>query len=224
MTTQSFSLTDRTQVKRNPGRAVYDREVIYEVLDEAMLGHLAVAIDGEPFVLLTIHTRIGDTLYLHGSNQNRLYRKIAEGAKACISITILNGLVLAHSGLHHSMNYRTVVLFANGEKVEDREEEWRVLEALVEQIVPGRWEDSRQPTLQKLNATMVIAFPINKASAKVRDGPPINTDADRELPIWAGVMPIKLCTQAPITDTAGQEVPVPEYVRDYEKLPSVSLP
>jgi hypothetical protein len=122
------------------------------------------------------------------------------------------------------MNYRTVVLFANGEKVEDREEEWRVLEALVEQIVPGRWEDSRQPTLQKLNATMVIAFPINKASAKVRNGPPINTDADRELPIWAGVMPIKLCTQAPITDTAGQEVPVPEYVRDYEKLPSVSLP
>ena len=224
MTTQSSSPTDRTQVKRNSNRAVYDRESIYEVLDEAMLCHLAVAIDGEPFVLPTIHTRIGDTFHLHGSNQNRLYKKVAEGATACISITILDGLVLAHSGLHHSMNYRSLVLFANGEKVKDREKKWRVLKALIEQIVPGRWEDSRQPTVKERNATMVIAFPINEASAKARNDPPVDTEADRKLPIGAGVMPIKLCRQAPITDTAWQEVAVPEYVRDYEKLPSVSLP
>ena len=215
MTTQSFSPTKRSQLKRNPKRAVYDREVIYDILDEAMLCHLAVAIDSEPFVLPTIHTRLGDKLYLRGSNQNRLYKKIADGATACLSITILDGLVLARSGLHHSMNYRSVVLFAKGEKVEDREEKRRVLEALVEQIVPGRWGDSRQPTEQKLNATTVIAFPIDEASAKARNCPPIDTDADRELPIWAGVMPI--------TDTAGLDVPIPAYVRDYEKLPKVSL-
>ena len=224
MTTQSFSPTERSKVKRNPKRAVYDRDVIYDTLDEAMLCHLAIAIDGEPVVLPTIHTRVEDTLYLHGSNQNRLYKKIAEGTPACISITVLDGLVLARSGLHHSMNYRSVVVFGNGRKVNDRYEKQRVLEALVEQIVPGRWEDSRQPTEQELDATMVIAFPINEASAKVRNGPPIDTNADRDLPIWAGVVPIKLCAQAPITDTAGQNVPVPEYIRAYEKLPTVSLP
>ena len=224
MTTQSFSPTERSQVKRNPRRAVYDREVIYDTLDEAMLCHLALAIEGEPVVLPTIHTRLGDTLYLHGSNQNRLYRKIAEGAPACISVTILDGLVLARSGRHHSMNYRSVVLFGKGSKVNDQAEKQRVLETLVEQIVPGRWEDSRQPTNQELHATMVIAFPIKEASAKVRNGPPVDTDADRDLPIWAGIVPIKLCAQKPITDTAGQDVPIPAYVQDYQKLPMVSLP
>ena len=202
---------------------MYDRKVIYDILDEAMLCHLAIAIDGEPFVLPTIHTRLGDKLYLHGSNQNRLYKKIADGATAWLSITILEGLVLARSGLHHSMNYRSVVLFAKGEKVEDREEKRHVLEALVEQNVPGRWEDSRQPTEQELNATTVTAFPIDDASAKVRNCPPIETNADRELPIWAGVVPIKLCAQEPITETAGLDVPIPAYVCDYEKLPKVSL-
>ena len=223
MTSESFTPTERTRVRRNPKRATYDREVVHQVLDEAMLCHIALSIDGQPCVLPTIHTRLGNKLYLHGSNQNRMLNTIAEGATACISVTILDGLVLARSGLHHSMNYRSVVLYATGQKVECEDEKRRAMEALVEQIVPGRWEDARQPTQEELNATNVIVFPIDEASAKVRNGPPVDDDRDRNLPIWAGVVPVRLCASEPITDTAGIDVSIPSYVEQYRRLPKAVI-
>ncbi len=219
MASTTFSPTSRTKLNRLPRKGVYDRDLIYAVLDEAMICHVAMTIEGDPCVLPTIHTRVGDVLYLHGSNHNRMFQHLAQGATACLSVTILDGLVLARSGLHHSMNHRSVVLYCQGTLVTDREEKLTALEALVEQIIPGRWEDSRQPTEQELNATSVVALPITEASAKVRTGPPVDDDRDRELPIWAGEIPVKLCAGEPVTDTQGLEVPLPDYVANYSKIP-----
>ncbi len=224
MPTHSFTPTEKTRLRRNPRRAVYDRELIYEVLDEAMLCHLGLSIDGTPCVLPTIHTRIGDELFLHGSTKNRMFKHIADGAEACLSVTILDGLVLARSGLHHSMNYRSVVIFAKGRIVEGVEEKQAALKALVEQIVPERWEDARPPSPNELKATTVMAFPIEEASAKVRSGPPIDDPEDEKLPVWAGVVPVKLCSQPPVTDHAGLDVPLPDYLANYNLLPRVTLP
>lgn len=204
--------TPRTTVRRKPGRGAYDRETIEAILDEGFLCNVAVVVDGRPLVLPTAYARDGEWLYLHGARNNALLRAVLHG-EACVSVTLLDGLVLARSVLHHSMNYRSVVLFGQGEEIVEREEKFAAMRSIVEQIIPGRWEDARLPTDAEVEATLVIRVPIDECSAKVRTGPPIDDDADMQLPVWAGVLPTRPAWLEPVPDPqmpAG--VAVPDYV------------
>ena len=199
---QSDSLqTPRTTVRRLAARAVYDREAIYAILDEAYICHVGFVVDGQPFVIPTIHARLGDTLYFHGSAASRMLRSLRDGIDACVTITLLDGLVLARSAFHHSMNYRSVVVLGKGREVTDREEKTRALDALVEHVVPGRAAVVRPPNEAEFKQTLVIALPLDEASAKVRTGPPIDDEADYALDVWAGVVPLSLVKGEPVRDT-----------------------
>ncbi len=186
----SSPTNSRSRVRRLPNRAAYDRETIDEIVDGALICHLGFVVDGQPFVIPTIHARIGDTLYLHGSSASRMMRHGAAGHPLCATITELNGIVLARSIFHHSMNYRSAVLFGRSRVVDDPAEKLAALEAFSEKLIPGRWADVRQPNELELKATLVVAMPIEDASAKIRTGPPGDEAADYELPVWAGVLPI----------------------------------
>jgi nitroimidazol reductase NimA-like FMN-containing flavoprotein (pyridoxamine 5'-phosphate oxidase superfamily) len=191
-------------VRRLPSRGVYDRETIYAILDEALICHVGFAIPGEnnvqPFVIPTIHWRDGDTLYFHGSAASRMLRTLRGGVDACVTVTLLDGLVMARSAFHHSMNYRSVVVFGNAREVAEREEKLRALERLVEHIAPGRSAEVRGPSESELRQTLVLALPLHEASAKVRTGPPIDDVDDYKLPVWAGVVPLTLVKGEPIED------------------------
>ncbi len=206
--------TERTTVRRLAKRANYDRSTIKAILDEALLCHVGFVIDGQPVVIPTIHTRIDDTLYFHGSVASRMLRSLKDGVDTCVTVTILDGLVLARSAFHHSMNYRSVVVMGKAREVTDREEKLRVLEALVEHVVPGRAAEARRPNEAELLSTLVLALPIQEAAAKIRTGGPIDDDEDYTMPVWAGVLPMKLVPQPPIADR-GVTADVPAYVRDY---------
>ncbi|HYH05937.1 MAG TPA: pyridoxamine 5'-phosphate oxidase family protein [Thermoanaerobaculia bacterium] len=214
--TATIETTDRTRVRRLPKRGVYDREAIYAILDEALICHVGFVVDGAPVVIPTIHWRDGDQLYFHGSSASRMLRNLRDGVDACVTVTLLDGLVLARSAFHHSMNYRSAVIFGKARLVEDREEALRALDALVEHVVPGRSREIRGPNEIELKATMVLAIPIEEASAKVRTGGPIDDEEDYAMPVWAGVLPMKLTTQEPVADT-GVTAEVPEYVRQYKR-------
>lgn len=213
---RSGAPTPRTAVKRLPGLAVYDRNVIYAILDEALCCHVGF-VDGEqPFVIPTNHARINDMLYFHGSPGSRMLRCLASGASVCVTVTLLDGLVLARSLLHHSMNYRSVTILGRGSEVKDREQKWRALEALTEHVTPGRWNVARQPSEQELAVTMIVSFPINEASAKIRTGPPLDEEADYALPVWAGVIPLSLDAGEPVPDPRVAEgIELPAYLREY---------
>jgi len=198
---QSDSLqTPRTTVRRLAARGVYDREAIYAILDEAYICHLGFVVDGQPFVIPTIHARVGDTLYFHGSAASRMLRSLRDGIDACVTVTLLDGLVLARSAFHHSMNYRSVVVFGKGREVVDREEKLRALDAIVEHVVLGRTALVSPPNESEIRQTLVIALPLSEASAKVRTGPPIDEEEDYALDVWAGVVPIRLEKGEPIRD------------------------
>ena len=186
---------DRIRVKREPQRARYDRETIDAILDEAVLCHLGFAVDGQPFVIPTLHARVGDTLYVHGSSASRALRHAGAGAPVCVTVTLFDGLVLAKSVFNQSVNYRSVVVFGTARVVEDAEKT-AALEALTEQLVPGRWNEARQPTAQELKATQILALPIDEASAKVRTGGPEDEPEDLDLPVFAGVVPVYLAAEA----------------------------
>lgn len=186
---------DRIRVKREPQRARYDRETIDAILDEAVLCHLGFAVDGQPFVIPTLHARVGDTLYVHGSSASRALRHAGAGAPVCVTVTLFDGLVLAKSVFNQSVNYRSVVVFGTARVVEDSEKT-AALEALTEQLVPGRWNEARQPTAQELKATQILALPIDEASAKVRTGGPEDEPEDLDLPVFAGVVPVYLAAEA----------------------------
>lgn len=213
-----FVPTERTQVHRHPERAVYERDVVYSILDEALFCHVAYIEDGHPKVIPTIHVRVGDTLYIHGSTASRALRALKDGTDACIAVTLLDGLVLARSGFHHSMNYRSVMIYGMAREVIDPEEKLVAQAALVDQVVSGRSQDTRLPNESELKQTTILAIPLDEASAKVRTGPPKDEEEDYDLPIWAGVLPLKLTPQAPIDDprlTPGLEPP--ENVTDYRR-------
>lgn len=217
-TPESIQPTDRTQVNRLPARGVYDSAAIHRILDEALICHVGLVEDGQPFVIPTIHTRIDDRLYLHGSRASRMLLHAAAGNPVCITVTIVDGLVLARSAFHHSMNYRSVVVLATGEEVTEPAEKGRIFSALVEHVVPGRGRDARMQNEKELNATMLVGFPIDEASAKVRTGPPLDDEEDYALPIWAGVIPMSLAPGPPIPDprlTPG--IPVPTYAERYTR-------
>jgi nitroimidazol reductase NimA-like FMN-containing flavoprotein (pyridoxamine 5'-phosphate oxidase superfamily) len=214
--TATIEMTERTRVRRLPKRGVYDRETIYAILDEALLCHVGFVVDGAPVVIPTIHWRDGDKLYFHGSAASRMLRNLRDGVEACVTVTLLDGLVLARSSFHHSMNYRSAVIFGKATLVEDREEALRALDALVEHVVPGRSREVRGPNEIELKATMVLAMPIEEGSAKVRTGGPVDDGEDYALPVWAGVLPMTLTPGEPIADV-GVTSAVPDYVKQYKR-------
>jgi nitroimidazol reductase NimA-like FMN-containing flavoprotein (pyridoxamine 5'-phosphate oxidase superfamily) len=208
--------SQRAAVKRKPQRGVYDRAAINAILDEGLICHVGFSAGGQTFVLPTIHVRVGDKVYLHGSPASRLLQALAEGAEACLTVTLVDGLVLARSAMHHSMNYRSVVLFGTGSVVQDGAEKWNVLHALTEHLIPGRWADVRVPTEQELRQTLVLAIPIQEASAKVRSGPPLDDEPDYDLPAWAGVIPLGLTASDPVPDLRLRPgVEPPAYAANY---------
>jgi nitroimidazol reductase NimA-like FMN-containing flavoprotein (pyridoxamine 5'-phosphate oxidase superfamily) len=191
-TSHSEAASERTRVRRVPQRGVYDRTAIDAILDEALICHLGLVNEAQPFVIPTIHWRIGDELYIHGSAASRMIEHGAGGAELCVTVTLIDGVVLARSAFHHSMNYRSVVILGRARVVSERDEKLAALTVLVNRFVPGRAEHVRAPNPQELKATTVLALPIAEASAKVRSGGPIDDEQDLVLPVWAGVVPLRL--------------------------------
>jgi uncharacterized protein len=194
MTTRR-DVPEHLRVKREPQRGVYDRETIDAILDEALVCHLGFAVDGQPYVIPTLHARIGDLLYVHGSAASRMLRHAASDARICVTVTLLDGLVLARSVFNHSIDYRSVVVLGTPALVEDVDEKREALHAFTDHIAPGRWEEARQPTDQELKATWILSVPLDEASAKIRTGPPEDEPEDLDLPVWAGVVPIHLAAE-----------------------------
>ncbi len=214
----SFTPTERTQVKRLPKRGMYDHETVFKILDEAFVCHVGFVVDGQPYVIPTNFGRVGETLYLHGSAASRMLRTLSEGIPVCVTVTLVDGLVLARSAFHHSANYRSVVILGTARLVEDPTEKMEALRLFTEHIMKGRWEQIRWPTELELKGTTVLALPIEEVSAKVRTGDPKDDEEDYELPIWAGVLPLPVVPAAPIPDTrlkAG--IAVPQNVAKYSR-------
>jgi len=187
-------------VRRVPSRAVYDRAAIDEILDEAMIAHLGFVHEGQPFVIPTLHARVGDTVYFHGSAASRAIRTLSSGVAACLTVTLLDGLVLARSAFHTSLNYRSVVMLGSATAVAGPDERRLALQAFMERLIPGRWVEVRPPSAKELKGTRVLALPLDETSAKVRTGPPEDDRSDLELPVWAGVIPLHTTAGAPIPD------------------------
>jgi nitroimidazol reductase NimA-like FMN-containing flavoprotein (pyridoxamine 5'-phosphate oxidase superfamily) len=187
-------------VKRHPERGDYDRATIHAILDEALICHVGFAVDGQPYVIPTIHALDGDVLYLHGSPASRMLRTLKDGVDVCVTATLLDGLVLARSVYNHSMNYRSAVVLGRAREVTEPDAKLRAMERVVEHILPGRWAEARQPSEGELNGTTILALPIDEASAKIRTGPPKDFDDDLSLPVWAGVIPLDLRRGHPYPD------------------------
>ena len=210
--------TERTKLKRLPKRGHFDREIVYGILDEGFICHVGFAPEGQPFVIPTGYARVDDQLYIHGSAASRMLRTLSGGIDACVTVTIIDGLVLARSAFHHSMNYRSVVIFGRATIVEDRDEKMAALVALSEHIIRGRWAEVREPTEQEMKATTVLSLPLEEASAKIRTGPPLDDEEDYAMSVWAGVIPLRLEVGEPIKDPRLPEgIEVPQYARDYKR-------
>lgn len=213
-----FQPSPKTRVHRLPKRGHYDRETIYQILDEALICHVGFAEGGQPFVIPINFARVDDTIVLHGAKASRLLKHIEAGNPVCVEATIVDGLVLARSVFHSSVNYRSVVLFGTGRLVTDEAEKMSALEAVVEHLIPGRWQEARLPTKKEMNATSVVSIRIDEASAKVRVGPPADDAEDYALPIWAGVLPIREAPLVPVRDEVlPAEISTPEYVTNYRR-------
>jgi uncharacterized protein len=213
-----MNVTERTTLKRHPERGNHDKSVIFDILDEALVCHVAFVTEAGPVVVPTLFARVNDTLYIHGSAIGRMLRTIAEGVEVCLNVTLLDGLVFARSAFSHSMNYRSVTVFGRGREVTDRTEKMRALAATVEHVAQGRWLDARRPSEKELLATTVIAIPLAEASAKIREGGPKDADADYALPVWAGVVPLRTIAGAPEPDgRLHGEATTPDYVASYAR-------
>jgi nitroimidazol reductase NimA-like FMN-containing flavoprotein (pyridoxamine 5'-phosphate oxidase superfamily) len=210
--------TERTTVKRLAKRGNYDQQTIHAILDEALICHVGFAVEGSPVVIPTIHTRVGETLYFHGSAASRMLRSLRDGVEACVCVTLLDGLVMARSAFHHSMNYRSVVVFGTATEVTDREEKARALTAIVEHVAHGRSADARGPNEIELKQTLVLALPITEASAKIRTGGPIDDEEDYALPVWAGVLPLRIVPGEPVADDKLHPAnALPGYLKHYRR-------
>jgi nitroimidazol reductase NimA-like FMN-containing flavoprotein (pyridoxamine 5'-phosphate oxidase superfamily) len=208
----TFTQTERSTVRRLPARAGYDRATAYAILDEALIAHVGLADGDQPFVIPMMFARSGDAIVLHGSPVSRLLRSMKTGLPVCVTVTHIDGLVLARSAFHHSMNYRSVVVLGVATVVEDLERKAELLDALVEHLVPGRTADARRPSTKELLATIVLTLPIEEASVKVRTGPPLDDEDDLELPVWAGVLPLRLAPGMPVADGDTKGATVPAYL------------
>jgi uncharacterized protein len=190
----------QTRVQRMPARADYDRETIDAILDEALVAHVGFAVEGQPYVIPTLHARVDESVYFHGSSASRTVRALAAGASACLTVTLLDGLVLARSAVHHSVNYRSVVILGQATAIEAASEKMAAIEAFTERLVPGRWGEVRPPTAKELKAIQVLELPLTEASAKLRAGPPVDDEEDYEMDAWAGVIPLDTVAGVPTPD------------------------
>jgi nitroimidazol reductase NimA-like FMN-containing flavoprotein (pyridoxamine 5'-phosphate oxidase superfamily) len=210
--------TARTRVVREPERGVYDRETAYRILDEGFICHVGFTVDGQPFVIPTAYGRKEANLYIHGSAASRMLRQMNQGVPVCVTVTLLDGLVVARSVFNHSMNYRSVVILGGAILVEDQEEKLAALRAISEHIIPGRWDDARQPNERELKATSVLRVPIEEFSAKIRVGPPIDDEEDYSFPTWAGVIPLKMKAGDAISDSKqDSRREAPSYIKKYSR-------
>lgn len=210
--------TSRTRLIRKPDRGSHDRDTVYAILDEGLICHLGFAVDGQPYVLPTTHARIEDRLYVHGSVASRMLKTLKGGTPVCITVTLIDGLVLARSAFHMSMNYRSVVVLGTATEVIDHDHKRRAFKALVEHVLPGRSADIRAPSEQEIKATSVLCLPITEASAKARTGGPVEAEEDYALPCWAGVVPLALQARAPVPDSRlPPDTPLPREVAFYTR-------
>jgi hypothetical protein len=208
--------TTRTRVVREPQRAVYDRDTVNAILDEAFLCHVGFTVEGQPYVIPTSYGRDGDTLYIHGSAASRMLRNLDQGIPVCVTVTLLDGLVLARSVFNHSMNYRSVVILGTATIVDDPAEKLAALRALSEHLIPNRWDDSRRPNEKELKATSVLRLPITEFSAKVRVGPAVDDEEDYSFPTWAGVIPLEMKVGGAIRDERCERE-LPGYLKNYSR-------
>src|SRR5215469_1206804 len=210
--------TERSKLHRLPKRGSHDVQLVHAILDAGFVAHVGFQTEGQPFVIPTLYGRDGDKLYLHGSSASRMLTQLGKSIPACITVTLVDGLVLARSAFHHSMNYRSVVAFGIGQKVEDGERKLRALRTISEHLLPGRWGDVRAPSEKELKATTILEFSIEEASAKIRTGPPLDDEADYGLPVWAGVLPLTLQTKLPVPDLqVAEDIKLPGYVLQFRK-------
>ncbi len=210
-----FPQTKRNQVRRLAKRGKYDKTSIYQILDEGFLCQLAFVVDEQPFVIPTLYARVEDSIYIHGSQISRMLKTLAEGVRLCLTVTLVDGLVLARSAFHHSINYRSAIIFGSGILIENDKEKLLALKAISDRLVPHRWEDCRQPNTKELNVTSVIRIEIEEASAKIREGMPIDDQEDYDLPIWAGIVPIHKNFGPPVRDEKLSEtVDLPNYLQN----------
>jgi len=213
-----YTPSERTRVVREPDRAVYDRAAAYKILDEGFICHVGFVVDGQPFVIPTGYGRDGDNLYIHGSAASRMLRRLDEGVAVCVTVTLLDGLVLARSIFNHSVNYRSVVILGTAVAVNEPKEKLEALRLLSEHIVPGRWVESRQPNEKELKATLAMRLPIEEFSAKIRQGPPLDDEADYGFSTWAGVIPLEMVAGKPVADPRLDPVrDVPIYASQYSR-------
>ncbi|MEM7712304.1 MAG: pyridoxamine 5'-phosphate oxidase family protein [Cyanobacteria bacterium P01_A01_bin.68] len=215
-TSQQVTPTQRTQIKRLPKRANYETQTIHNILDEALICHIGFTVNNQPYVIPTTYGRVEDKLYIHGSPASRMLRSLNQGIEVCVTVTLLDGLVLARSAFHHSMNYRSVVIFGTATLINNTEEKMEALRAFTEHIIPKRWQEIRQPSKQELQGTMILSLPLAEASAKVRTGNPVDDETDYDLPVWAGVLPLQMVPGKAIADDRLIEgLEIPDYVQNY---------
>jgi uncharacterized protein len=215
---QNLQVNQRSKIRRLPQRGSQERKLIYDILDEALVAHVGFIVDRQPFVIPMAYGRKGDRLYLHGSSVSRLLKTLEQGVEVCFTVTLLDGLVIARSLFHHSMNYRSVVLFGNAQLVESEPDKMNALQAFSEQAISGRWTEARLPNAQELKATTVLSLAIEEGSAKVRTGKPLDDVEDYSLPFWAGQLPLKLTAGVPIPDDRlSPEIVIPENIANYHR-------
>src|SRR5712692_6867876 len=215
---EKLTQTARTTLRRLPQRGAFDRRSINQILDEGFICHVGFVAEGQPFVIPTGYARVEDKLIIHGSQASRMLRTLGQGIEVCLTVTLIDGLVLARSAFHHSMNYRSVVAFGRATLVEVPEEKFAALRVLSDHMIPGRWDDVREPSERELQLTTVLSLPLDEASAKVRTGPPLDDEEDYQLDVWAGVIPLRLVANAPIPDPRlPAEIDPPPYALDYSR-------
>ncbi len=213
-----ISPTPRTSLKRLPARGSFDREQINTILDEGFICHVGFVVEGQPFVIPTGYARVDDRLIIHGSQASRMLRSLARGIDVCVTVTLVDGLVLARSAFHHSMNYRSVLIFGRATLIENREDKIVALRTLSEHMIAGRWDEVRGPNERELQLTTVLSLELDEASAKIRTGPPLDDEEDYGLPVWAGVIPLRLTADEPVADPRlPPDIPAPGYANDYER-------
>jgi uncharacterized protein len=214
----TFQPTHNTTLKRRPDRGSFDRITINAILDEGFVCHVGFAVDGQPFVIPTSYVRVGDQLFIHGSAANRMLSSLSEGIPVCVTVTLVDGLVLARAAFRHSINYRSVVILGTARRVENAEDKVAALHAFMEHVIPGRWAEVRKPSEQELSATTVVSVPLAEVSAKIRTGPPKDEQVDYAVPVWAGELPLLVQPGTPLADPSTSTTkPVPDYVLRYAR-------
>ncbi|MDQ3179170.1 MAG: pyridoxamine 5'-phosphate oxidase family protein [Acidobacteriota bacterium] len=210
--------TEKTKLRRLPKRGSFERETIYQILDEGFICHVGFVVGNQPFVVPTGYARLKDNLLIHGSAASRMLRAMASEIEVCVTVTLIDGLVLARSAFHHSMNYRSIVIFGKAKLIEDERKKLDALRAFTEHIAPNRWADVRPPTEKEIKATLVLSLPIEEASAKIRTGNPLDDEADYELNVWAGVLPVSLIAgEATSDERLKSGIPIPDYISNYKR-------